>query len=317
MSDLHILDMFQGRLKLRHLVVALVIDRTGSAVAAARELFVSQPAISRVVYDLEVMLGARLFERTPRGMKTTPTGAAFLQHAKAAISHINQGAAHVQDLVDGQSGSVTVGVHLAGANRLLPQAIISLKRERPGITVRVVEDSPQRLREELANGTVDLAISRLSMSWDNKTVNGEALTYETLYRESMTAICAKDHWAASRDQLSLADLSGESWVLPAQGTALRQELLEAFARTGIEAPAAPIECSQAIAMQTLVLDGKMIGIAPESLARANPELSVLKADGLDLDTEIGAMWADDHLPTPAAGALHRHLRSVARTFSAN
>lgn len=300
-------DFFNGRLKLRHLVVALSVLEEGSTVAAAQRLFVSQPAITRSINDLESVLGAPLFERTSNGMRPTPYAEPFLEHARAALSHVRQAARHVQELADGEEGVVTVGVHLAGANLLLPRAIGSLKRSRPHVDVVVHEGAPDVLIAQLAAGDIDVLITRLTPGVSHLV---EELHHDLLQEEPVAIVCGVDT-GPPMGPLQLAELAELSWVLPLQSTALRGELEAEFARAEVPLPSSTVECTSLVTVGSLVAEGGFIGVLPLSIAQSLPGVRLLEVQDMRLRSHIAAVRVADHRPSPVTSLLLTHLRRAA------
>lgn len=307
-------DFFTGRLKLRHLVVALTVAEEGSTVAAAEKLYVSQPAITRLVHDLEGIVAAPLFERTPTGMRPTPYAQPLLEHARAALSHIKHAAQHVQELADGDTGVVTIGVHLAGTSVLLPRAIASMKEEKPLVDVIVHDRAPDDLLTQLARGEIDLLLTRLAPHGDASQPHAEELFHERLHDERMVFVCGADNpWRHPR-KVALTDLADERWVLPLRSTVLRHELEAQFVSKGLDRPANVVECTSVVTVGALIADSGYVGIVPRTVAGALPGLHVIDVVDCNISSGIGVIRPKDHDPSPATAVMLEHLRRTARTL---
>src|SRR5580698_1567447 len=82
------LDLLNGRLKLRHLVLVTAIADQGSVLRAAEQLRLAQPAVTRSLREVEQILGVELFERGPRGCTPSMFGVAFLEHARTVLAEL-------------------------------------------------------------------------------------------------------------------------------------------------------------------------------------------------------------------------------------
>ena len=97
------------RLRLRDLFVFLTVVESGSMGRAAAKLGVSTPSISEVIADLEHAVGARLLDRGPKGVVTTPYGDALLGRARAAIDELHQGIRDIEFIGDPHAGELRIG----------------------------------------------------------------------------------------------------------------------------------------------------------------------------------------------------------------
>lgn len=304
------IDLFTGRLKLRHLVVALTIAEHGSAVAAASALYVSQPAVTRLLHELEATLGVELFERTSQGMAPTPYAEPFLRHARAAISHLRHGTEHVRELASADRGSVTVGLHLAGS-ALLQEAVLALKREKPLVQVTVLELSPPRLRAELSTGGVDLVVSRSGSFAGRDRQIGDALVHEHLLHETVCVVVARDSPLLADAPWRLAGLIDHPWVLPPPGLALREELERAFDEAAGHLPRNTVETTSLATIQRLTGQGGFIALLPEQAVEPLGSLTPLPVADCRLSTSVSVAWAEDHRPGAVSRLLLQHLRDAA------
>lgn len=135
----------------------LEIAETGSFVAAAARLNVTQTAVSARIRSLEDQIGRRLFIRNKAGARLTPAGERFLRHARTLVQVWDRARAQVA-LPQGHTDIVSVGAEVSLWNPVLTNWLVWMKREAPGIALRVEVDTPARLLEAVHNGVLDLAV---------------------------------------------------------------------------------------------------------------------------------------------------------------
>ncbi|MFD0905297.1 LysR family transcriptional regulator [Actinomadura sediminis] len=304
------IDLLNGRLKLRHLVLVVAIAEHGSVLRAAEHLRLAQPAVTRSLREVENILGVDLFTRGPRGVTPTLFGDAFIEHARAVLAELRRAGERISGLADGEVGTVTIGTLLAGSNVLLPRAIAALKAARPGITVIVQEATFDAQVPRLLDGEIDLILGRL-----NPIGEQPALRQITLYGEPVRLVARRDHPARERPGLSLADLLGYPWVLPLEQTALRRELEQVFRAEGLEPPANLVECTSVLTVRTLVRDTDMIAALPELVARTDADLAPLPVPLETVRRQVGVTLPAHRAPTPSARLMLDHLRREAAAIT--
>ena len=108
------IDLLNGRLKLRHLVLVVAIADQGSVLRAAEHLRLAQPAVTRSLREVEHILGVELFTRGPRGVTPTMFGDAFVEHARTVLAELRRAGERISGLADGEVGTVTVSTQMAG-----------------------------------------------------------------------------------------------------------------------------------------------------------------------------------------------------------
>src|SRR6516225_9305812 len=107
----------QLRLKLRQLRVFLAVAEHGTLLKASEYLHMSQPAVTKYLSDLELIVGARLFSRSSRGVTPTAFGEILIEHANMIMTELRQVSEKLSALSTGHAGSVVVGTLLAAAPR--------------------------------------------------------------------------------------------------------------------------------------------------------------------------------------------------------
>ncbi|OLT32930.1 LysR family transcriptional regulator [Actinomadura sp. CNU-125] len=304
------IDLLNGRLKLRHLVLVVAIAEQGSILRAAESLHLAQPAVTRSLREVENILGVELFARGPRGVTPTLFGDAFIEHARAVLAELRRAGERISGLADGEVGTVTIGTLLAGSNVLLPRAIAALKRSRPGITVTVREATFDAQVPRLLDGEIDLILGRL-----NPIEEQPALRQITLYGEPVRLVARRDHPARERPGLSLSALLDYPWVLPLEQTALRAELEQLFRAEGLEPPANLVECTSVLTVRTLVRDTDMIAALPELVARTDAELAPLPVPLETVRRQVGVTLPAHRALAPSARLMLDHLRREAAAIT--
>ncbi|WP_182358645.1 LysR substrate-binding domain-containing protein [Tomitella gaofuii] len=297
--------LLDGRLKIRHLVLIDALTRQGSVIGAASELHITQPVATRSLRDIETILGVELYERGPRGVTPTIFGSAFTDHARAVLAQLRQAGRHVVELADADRGTVVVGTHLAGSNVLLPQAIARLKSRRPLLTVVLREGAPDALMVDLEAGRIDLIVGRLTAPSTSSIVRAP------LYEEQVEVFAGAHHPLVGADALTLHDLHGYPWILPGIETALRAELEQAFARSGVPLPENRVEATSFLAVRQLLHDTDTVAVLPSLIGHSDARLSVLPVALSTIGHSVGLTLVAGRPLGPSALVLVDDLRAVA------
>src|SRR5262245_11841930 len=125
------------RLRLRDLHAFFTVVRCGSMAKGAAQLGVSQPAISKVISDLEHALGVRLFDRNRRGVEPTVYGQALLRRGLVAFDELKQSVRDIEFLADSEQGEVRIECPEAVASTILPQLIERFSEKYPRVALHV------------------------------------------------------------------------------------------------------------------------------------------------------------------------------------
>jgi len=151
---------------LRHFAALEAVARTGSFGRAARELGYTQSAISQQIAQLERIVGQRLFHRPggPRRVEPTEAGLLLLRHADAIVAQIDAARADMAALVQGEAGTLRVGIYQSIGARLLPALVRRFRAQWPLVGVRVREESAaEDLLRLLEHGELDLTFADLPL----------------------------------------------------------------------------------------------------------------------------------------------------------
>ncbi len=259
------MDTVNGERLLRHLKLGELraiaeIARCGSILAASATLGTSQPALTRVLAAAESKLGARLFERLPRGVRPTLHGDAVIRRVAAVFSELRAAAADIAALNGLSRGTLSIGAtHLAAAG-LVPQALQRLISGRPGLQVTVLEGNPEFLLKELRARHIEIVVGRLALAEGDRD-----LGKELLYDEQLSVIAGSKHPLHRRRRLSLRDLAGESWILPPPETAFYRQVAQSFEEAGVDLPPHNVRTLSVPVAIGLTTGTNSIAVVPRSI----------------------------------------------------
>lgn len=194
-------------MELRHLHYVVASARNGSFSAAAQELNVRQPIVSRRVKEVEDELGVSLFDRSKAGARLTPTGEAFLVSARRILCDVERLSEQARANAAGILGRVVVGFYKSLSSGSFRAALRDFRRLYPGIEVELIESPFAELKAGVLAGTIDTAIVL------GEAGSGEALAALELWSEHIVVALPQDHPLAERPVVYWPELKGEHFLL--------------------------------------------------------------------------------------------------------
>jgi DNA-binding transcriptional LysR family regulator len=253
--------------RLRHFVA--VVDH-GGFTAAARAVYVSQPALSLAVKELEAELGVALFTRTGRRVQLTPAGAALLEPARQVLRDLETGQAAVEAVAGLRAGNVTIASLPTLAADPVAPLVGAFRRRYPGVRIDLAApEGTSELFDQVVAGTCELGVT------DAHDIP-DALESHSLGRQSLVLILPPGSDHVEGAVLELSTLSATPFVVAPPGTSTFRLLEEGFA--AVEgAPSVAVVTAQRDAILPLVIAGAGAALVPESVARTASGLGAVTA----------------------------------------
>lgn len=252
-----------------------VVAELGNLHSAADVLRVTQPALSKAIQRLETSLGARLFERTARGVALTAIGQALYRRNLTLAQMVDDIRNEVQDLKTGQSGELRIGTVPAVVESVVTPVLASFLHSARGIRFQVQVQLSGALLHQLETGSLDFAIAAMQAQ------TPAALSCLLLGEQQSFVVARKGH-PLLRRRFTLPDMSSQAWALPPANIVLRTWVESMFEEAGVEMPAAFLQTDASPAV-----------FSP--LVRSSNLLTVMSADSLNASTGAGLAA----LPAPA------------------
>jgi LysR family hydrogen peroxide-inducible transcriptional activator len=288
-------------MELHQLRYFCAIADTGSFSRAARQTFVSQPALSQQIAKLEDELGTRLFNRLGRSVTLTEIGKSFLPRVRAVLRDLESARNDVVEKKTSITGLISVGVIPTIAPYFLPSILATFSRKWPLVHITVVEEITALLLDKLRAGSIDVAVLALPVA-----VRSQEFESYPLLTEKLFAALPKGHELASRREVSLGELQNEPFLLLRDGHCFRETAVEACKRARL-IPQIVFESGQFSSILSMVSAGLGVSIVPAMALEKRPGCRYVPlADGRAART-IGVVTLNGKSPTRANEAFLAHL----------
>ena len=232
----------------RKLTAFLAVARVGNLTLAADRIGLTQPALTKTIRRLESELGARLFDRSARGMVLTDVGELFMRHARAIEGHWGQAREEAHARSGGEPGELRIAAGSAYHLRIVPLLIRQLSTEFPETRFRLDVDVAGASVPRLLSGDLHLLLGAFVQEVP------EGLVTEKLLDVVSAAICCLGDPLARLDRVPPEALRDRRWVIYGRDTLMRERLTEYFLRFQMPLPRMVIEVD-ALASTLLAVSG--------------------------------------------------------------
>lgn len=298
------------QLKLRHLHLLVALADLPTVGKVAEMLHVTQPAISRMIADLERGIGLPLFERNGRRIRPTPAGASLIRHARDMLAQAQRAGDELEAIANGIGGRLEIGLLAVAAAALVPQATARFKARARATTVALHEGTLDQLMPALQSGRLDLVVGRIAKDMMDETT----LAFDPLFDDPPVIVAAARHPLARRRSVTWRDLEGLAWILPPVAAPMHRRLLSVLADHGLDAPTDVIESNTNVGNLPLLRDTERLCLEPRSRALEGVRDGVLWMAPLSLGSvlgPVGVIWRKEVESTPAVALFLDCLREAA------
>jgi len=287
----------------------IAVARQSSFRAAAEGLFITQPALSRRIENLEQALQERLFDRTTRRVSLTPAGELFLVHAQAVMEELELAVKSVEQRMAQRREHVTVACVPSVANNLLPQVLKRYARSHANVRVRIIDESAADVLESVRKGEADFGVNFIG-------AQEAEIDFAELTRERYLAVMPTHHPLAAHTSLNWKSLAGEKLVSVSSSSGNRSLIDNAFSRVP-QRPVIQYETNHVAGAISLVAVGLGVALLPELAIRNAPYKGIVARPVTSpvLSRAMGLITLKGRVLKPAAATLAQALRDAISTRS--
>lgn len=279
---------------------------TGSLRSAARVLGLSQPAVTKIIRELEVELGASLLQRSTRGVVPTVQGQVLFEQARRSLHDLDGAAVRVQQLGGQMVGELAVGAVPLAVLLLIPETLRTFSAAFPAIRLRISEELYIAQLERLRQGSVDVAVGGIPPG----LASGEFVIEPLLTTRMVVVVRHGSRWARAQ---SLRELSEAKWVYTG-ATAQDGYAKQLYESHDLPAPAVGAVVNSTLALLSLVGSGDFVGLMPVQIAHhpvCTQYLQTVPIREQGLSLQVGAIVRRDAVMSPAVRQFITHLHRAA------
>lgn len=256
---------------IRHLWLFLAVAEEQHFGRAAKRLGMSQPPLTSQIQALEHALKLKLFERSRRGTKLTPAGAAILPAVKKFAEQLERLELAVREAAAGQRSILTIGAITSAMVEVLPPLVARLKTAYPEVTVAMREIDSVDAVPLLQSGDIDLAFARLEGEL------GAGIKSMPLRADRLAVALPGAHPLAGKSRIWLAALAAEDFVMFYRRVSPGYfDSLIALCRDAGFSPRIVHEVSSVASQVAYVGCGQGIALVPASMKKLAPDTVVVR-----------------------------------------
>lgn len=271
----------------------LLVAETGSFSLAAQKLYLTQPAVSKRVAQLEEQLNAPLFDRVGRTVSLTEAGAALLPHARAVQQELQAAAQSVRDLAGEVQGRLRLATsHHIGLHRL-PPVLSYYSKAFPAVQLDIDFMDSEQAYELTLRGEVELAVVTLA------PIPVEKIITHPVWPDPLDFMVQEGHALARRRTLDLQELSRHPAILPGLNTYTGQIIKSLFDQRNL-----PMQINIATNYLETIRMMAAVGLGWTVLPRSMRDASLATLPVRDVKIER------------TLGVLHHESRSLSRAARA-
>jgi DNA-binding transcriptional LysR family regulator len=292
----------------RHLEqLAAIVDHK-TLQDAAVHLGTSQPALSRMVRQMEDRTGVMLFERGSRPLIVTEMGRRLSDQGRAITAARTRAAQDIALSARGMSGDLKIGAPPFLCERLVSDAIATFFGKRPDIEVQLISDYFPELERGILLNQIDVLICPIKLVVASK----QDLKVKALFQDEHVIVARKDHPLARKTPIKIADLEDANWIGHAPRSMLRSDMATALASIGVTNLKFGFQSESAGANFEMLRRTDFLTVLPNyALSKTQTEsgLSILPVQFAAAALTVGMMTLKQRQPSPLLTAFQEHVKA--------
>jgi DNA-binding transcriptional LysR family regulator len=278
-----------NNLEFRHLNYFQVVAEELHFSNAAKKLFITQPALSRQIKQLEKILNTTLLKRDKRNVELTKAGMYLLEEAEFLSNHIDYLKKNIQHIQSGGAGELRIGFVGSAMNSVIPGLIASIQEKIPGMHTELTELPNQVQIDRVRNDTLDIGFIR-SMRLPN------GLEKKHVFKETFSLVLPISHELNQQNFRSVKQLQEESFILFSSqySHGYFEKIMSIFEDQGFS-PKVAHQSVHANTIFRLVEQNLGIGIVPTSLTHGFAlNFKCIDLKDIHQRTKLTAIWKKGH-----------------------
>ena len=246
----------------------LEVARRGSVSRAAEALFITQPTLTARLHGLEHELGTQLFLRTPRGMRLTDAGKAWVPYAERALRALAEGREALDQVMSASAGHLVIAAAPAVSTYVLPLLLEKFVAAHPRVEVSVRTGHSEDVVELVLRDEVQLGLGR--------AIRHPDLELRPFLKEELVLVCAPSHAFTKRRSVTMAEVALQKLIMFDRTSSYYEITQAAFLSAGAKLRGL-MELDSIEAAKKMVERGLGVALLPRSAVAREVESGTLHA----------------------------------------
>lgn len=278
---------------IKHLQYFIEVANYSSFSRAANQLFITQPTISKMIKNLETELGVALFDRSRKQLSLTDAGRIILEQAKLIDKAFKNLEMELDNLTGLKKGHIRIGLPpIFDAHHFL-KIVGSFHEKYPGITFQLVEEGSKKIEENVEKNLLDVGVVVLP-------TRNDIFDHFSFMEENLKLILPSSHPLAEREEVNLAELENESFILFNKDFVLNDRIIHSCNRAGFN-PHIISESSQRSFIEEMVASKFGVSLLPESICHhLNKHVRSISVVNPTISWNLGLIWGKNQYFSYAA-----------------
>lgn len=253
------------RLRMRHLELLCHLSDATTVSAAASKLNLTQPAVSKMISEIETVSKAVLFTRGRTGIQPNVKGALLIRQACDLVQSLDRCFSEINSIEEGSSGLLRMGSF--STTSIFPKLVVDVIQQLPLLKIQIQESPPQELINALINHELDCVVTSFSREMMGD-VRAKSLKLQPISTDSLCVVASIKHPFSKRRNIKWTEAVKHRWALPPKDALMTKELMYALKKMDCPDVIPVIESMSAITMKGLIqFDDNLLGIMREHQAK--------------------------------------------------
>lgn len=244
-------------MEIRQLTYFTEVAKEKSFTVASKTLHISQPALSKMIKNLEDELGVLLFDRSEKFLHLTDAGEELYIQAQKLLSDFESLTESIRDTEHLKKGHIRIGIPPVIGTSYFPSLIAGFRNLYPGVTLTILEEGAKTISERVEDGSIDAGVVILPI----ETEKFESIP---IFSDENVLILHRNHPLSYKEIIHYDDLRDENFVILNETFMLHHRIIEACRDSGFE-PRISIKSSQWDFLAELVALNQGISILPRPI----------------------------------------------------
>ncbi|MGL6104896.1 LysR family transcriptional regulator [Romboutsia sp.] len=254
---------------------------------AANNLYISQPALSKAIKNLETNLKTQLIERNAKTFNLTYDGEIFYENAKQSVEIINRELYKLQDTLDHGKKTIKIGIPPVIGSVYFTLIIAEFRKLNPDIEIYIIEEGANNIKEKVENESIELGAVIFPIKSEN------LISYPIRNNEVMLVV-SKEHPLAYKDVIDLSELESEKFIVFNEDFMMYDKIIKACKDVNFT-PNIVMKTSQWDFIIEMVALNQGITILPKPIVKRfkSEEVKMIKIVNPNIDWNIGLIIKKD------------------------